>query len=150
MHYSSTALSHAVFFHPRTPPSERRRFPDRFEFTSPPPSVKAKVGRWCWLGAALALAALVGSSEAYARRFRSPLAAKRQPVQSVSAVDRGNFAALACAGRYRMDTFATLDAVCDDCYELYKEPEIHSLCRQGTLTGPKCDGTLFYPPSTQV
>ena len=42
---------------------------------------------------------------------------------------RLNFSNLACSGMYDRASFSALNAVCDDCYDLYKEPEIHALCR---------------------
>ena len=34
-----------------------------------------------------------------------------------------------CRGRYDTAIFTTLDNICEDCYNLYKEPDIHSMCR---------------------
>ena len=36
-----------------------------------------------------------------------------------------------CRGRYDTAIFTTLDNICEDCYNLYKEPDIHSMCRSG-------------------
>jgi len=70
------------------------------------------------------------------RRWRSSPAdatggagGRRFVVQSLNPFDKRQFDGLACDGTYRRATFARLDAVCDDCFQLYKEPEIHSLCR---------------------
>ncbi|XP_034951409.1 ion transport peptide [Chelonus insularis] len=37
---------------------------------------------------------------------------------------------LGCKGVYDKSIFARLDRVCEDCYNLFREPQIHSLCRQ--------------------
>jgi len=34
-----------------------------------------------------------------------------------------------CRGRYDPAIYTTLDNICEDCYNLYKEPDIHSMCR---------------------
>lgn len=34
-----------------------------------------------------------------------------------------------CKGLYDKSIFARLDRICQDCYSLYREPELHSLCR---------------------
>merc|ERR1712165_138370 len=34
-----------------------------------------------------------------------------------------------CRGRYDTAIYTTLDNICEDCYNLYKEPDVHSMCR---------------------
>lgn len=34
-----------------------------------------------------------------------------------------------CKGVYDKSMFARLDAICDDCYNLFREPIVHQLCR---------------------
>ena len=85
----------------------------------------------------LMLAATIGisnipSAQGYSRRLRSPpgrFQNRRYLVQTLQSDDRANFDNLQCTGMYQKATFTQLDAVCDECYDLYKEPEIHSLCR---------------------
>ncbi len=36
---------------------------------------------------------------------------------------------LGCRGVFHKAMFAELESVCDDCYEIYKIPEVHQLCR---------------------
>ena len=36
---------------------------------------------------------------------------------------------LRCGGIYDQQIFAKLEKVCDDCFNLYKDPEVHGLCR---------------------
>ena len=38
-----------------------------------------------------------------------------------------------CRGRYDTAIYTTLDNICEDCYNLYKEPDIHSMCRWFTI-----------------
>lgn len=40
-----------------------------------------------------------------------------------------SFAGLGCLGVYDKAKFARLDRVCEECYTLYREPDIHSACR---------------------
>lgn len=34
-----------------------------------------------------------------------------------------------CRGRYDAAIFTQLEHICEDCYNLYKEPDVHQLCR---------------------
>ena len=36
-----------------------------------------------------------------------------------------------CRGRYDTAIYTQLDNICEDCYNLYKEPDVHSYCRSG-------------------
>ncbi|XP_054161098.1 ion transport peptide-like [Oppia nitens] len=40
------------------------------------------------------------------------------------------FAGLGCLGIYDKAKFARLDRVCEECYQLYREPDLHTSCRQ--------------------
>ena len=40
-----------------------------------------------------------------------------------------SFAGLGCLGVYDKAKFARLDRVCEECYQLYREPDIHTACR---------------------
>lgn len=40
-----------------------------------------------------------------------------------------SFAGLGCLGVYDKAKFARLDRVCEECYQLYREPDIHTDCR---------------------
>jgi hypothetical protein len=37
---------------------------------------------------------------------------------------------LRCRGMYDPSIFAQLDNICEDCYNLYREPEVHGMCRK--------------------
>lgn len=34
-----------------------------------------------------------------------------------------------CKGVYNKSIFYRLDRVCDDCYSLFREPQLHTLCK---------------------
>lgn len=40
-----------------------------------------------------------------------------------------SFAGLGCLGVYDKAKFARLDRVCEECYQLYREPDVHTACR---------------------
>lgn len=75
------------------------------------------------------------AAHGYARRLRTPLLQEPYLVETLTPVDKRNFESLRCRGVYRTAIFTQLDAVCDDCYQLYKEPEIHAICRSVGLGG---------------
>jgi hypothetical protein len=35
-----------------------------------------------------------------------------------------------CRGRYNAGIYTQLNNICEDCYNLFKEPDVHQLCRQ--------------------
>lgn len=55
------------------------------------------------------------------------------PVQSFvmgsRPLSKRSFFDIQCKGVYDKGIFAKLDRICDDCYNLYREPQLHSLCR---------------------
>ncbi len=51
---------------------------------------------------------------------RSPSSPDEDP--SFSPVD-------GCSGTLPLSTFTRLNAVCEDCYGLYRQPEVYTLCR---------------------
>lgn len=54
------------------------------------------------------------------------LAAAAPPPHHVA---RRSFFNLQCKGVYDAAIFARLDRICDDCYNLFREPQLYSLCR---------------------
>ena len=34
-----------------------------------------------------------------------------------------------CRGRYDPAIYTTLDNICEDCYNLYKDSDVHHMCR---------------------
>lgn len=69
---------------------------------------------------ALALAAVGVSSSS----LQSPVG--RHGARNVF---KRSFAGLGCLGVYDKAKFARLDRVCEECYQLYHEPDIHTACR---------------------
>lgn len=43
--------------------------------------------------------------------------------------NKRSYADLQCRGIYDPSIFARLERVCEDCYNLYKDDEVHGLCR---------------------
>lgn len=44
-------------------------------------------------------------------------------------ISRRSFAELQCKGVYDRSLFARLDRICEDCYNLFREHQLHRLCR---------------------
>lgn len=40
-----------------------------------------------------------------------------------------SFFNIQCKGVYDKSIFARLDRICEDCYNLFREPQLHTLCR---------------------
>merc|ERR1712142_756086 len=53
---------------------------------------------------------------------------------SLEATDGQNFARLGCQGTYDKSSFSILNGVCDRCYDLFKDHDVHSLCRSNCFT----------------
>lgn len=49
--------------------------------------------------------------------------------QEARSVFKRSFAGLGCLGVYDKAKFARLDRICEECYQLYREPDIHTACR---------------------
>ncbi|XP_040565548.1 crustacean hyperglycemic hormone [Lepeophtheirus salmonis] len=56
----------------------------------------------------------------------------------VSVTRRATFEGDGCKAALDLKTFSTLNQICDDCFELYKAPEIYSLCRSD------CFGSKYF------
>lgn len=54
---------------------------------------------------------------------------QQQQQQESKSIFKRSFAGLGCLGVYDKAKFARLDRVCEECYTLYREPDIHSACR---------------------
>lgn len=48
--------------------------------------------------------------------------------------DKRNYVDLQCRGMYDQGIFAQLDRICEDCYNLYKDAEVHGFCRSDCFT----------------
>lgn len=44
--------------------------------------------------------------------------------------NKKSFSSIGCLGTYDKSKFARLDRVCDECYQIYRNPEIHNTCRE--------------------
>nr|QQW38912.1 prepro-ion transport peptide-like variant 2 [Lygus hesperus] len=49
-------------------------------------------------------------------------------------LNKRSFFDLQCKGVYDKSIFARLDRICEDCYNLFREPSLHSLCRKNCFT----------------
>ncbi|XP_061384296.1 CHH-like protein isoform X2 [Danaus plexippus] len=57
-------------------------------------------------------------------------------------VARRSFFNLQCKGVYDAAIFARLDRICDDCYNLFREPTLFTLCRSKCFTSPYFKGCM--------
>ncbi|XP_023287835.1 ion transport peptide-like [Orussus abietinus] len=53
-----------------------------------------------------------------------------------------SFMDIQCKGVYDKSLFARLDRICEDCYNLFREPQLHSLCRKNCFTSDYFKGCL--------
>ncbi|XP_054278291.1 ion transport peptide-like isoform X2 [Macrosteles quadrilineatus] len=53
-----------------------------------------------------------------------------------------SFYDLQCKGVYDKSIFARLDLICDDCYNLFREPQLHQLCRKDCFTSDYFKGCI--------
>lgn len=74
-----------------------------------------------WMCIAIAVIIQVSSS--------SP--SKRYPPLLAHHLTKRSFFDIQCKGVYDKSIFARLDRICEDCYNLFREPQLHSLCRWG-------------------
>lgn len=42
---------------------------------------------------------------------------------------RSSFFDIECKGQFNKSIFFRLDRICEDCYALFREPQLHSLCK---------------------
>ncbi|XP_065345450.1 ion transport peptide-like isoform X3 [Cloeon dipterum] len=66
--------------------------------------------------------------------FGSGPAATRPLVLNHTLSKRTHFFDIQCKGVYDKSIFARLDRICEDCYNLFREPQLHSLCRKECFT----------------
>ncbi|PSN44322.1 Ion transport peptide [Blattella germanica] len=57
-------------------------------------------------------------------------------------VNKRSFFELQCKGVYDKSIFARLDRICEDCYNLFREPHLHTLCRSNCFSSPYFDGCI--------
>nr|CAH7744101.1 unnamed protein product [Callosobruchus chinensis] len=94
--------------------------------------------RACAVAAAVALAlALLADGAGGAA-----LAPRRHQHHVHHHLTKRSFADLRCRGVYDKSIFARLDRICEDCYNLFREPSIHSLCRKNCFTSDYFKGCV--------
>ncbi|XP_050297542.1 crustacean hyperglycemic hormone isoform X2 [Anthonomus grandis grandis] len=49
-------------------------------------------------------------------------------------LSKRSFFNIQCKGVYDKGIFAKLDRICEDCYNLFREPQVHSLCMSQCFT----------------
>ncbi|XP_071439599.1 ion transport peptide-like isoform X1 [Hetaerina americana] len=57
-------------------------------------------------------------------------------------LSKRSFFDIQCKGVYDKSIFARLDRICEDCYNLFREPQLHSLCRKNCFTTEYFKGCL--------
>lgn len=84
-----------------------------------------------WLMALCALAAAVAVTGASPASERTTHYTNQQStvVLPVHHLTKRSFFDIQCKGVYDKSIFARLDRLCEDCYNLFREPQIHTLCR---------------------
>ncbi|XP_047996720.1 CHH-like protein isoform X2 [Leguminivora glycinivorella] len=69
-------------------------------------------------------------------------AAGAPPAAAPHHVARRSFFNLQCKGVYDAAIFARLDRICDDCYNLFREAQLYTLCRAKCFTTPYFKGCM--------
>ncbi|XP_067002616.1 ion transport peptide isoform X2 [Anabrus simplex] len=57
-------------------------------------------------------------------------------------LSKRSFFDIQCKGVYDKSIFARLDRICEDCYNLFREPQLHSLCRSKCFSSEYFEGCL--------
>ncbi|KAF7494299.1 Ion transport peptide-like [Sarcoptes scabiei] len=64
------------------------------------------------------------------RSDRSRLSSSPSSSSSFSMQKRSSFSSIGCLGNYDRAKFARLDRICEECFQLYRDPELHTSCRK--------------------
>ncbi|XP_055308464.1 ion transport peptide-like isoform X1 [Sitodiplosis mosellana] len=59
-----------------------------------------------------------------------------------SLAKRSTFFEIECKGVFNKSIFYRLDRICEDCYSLFREPELHTLCKKRCFTTDYFKGCL--------
>uniref|UniRef100_A0A8D8RWB5 Ion transport peptide n=2 Tax=Cacopsylla melanoneura TaxID=428564 RepID=A0A8D8RWB5_9HEMI len=62
-------------------------------------------------------------------------------------LSKRSFFDIQCKGVYDKSIFARLDRICEDCYDLFRAPQIHTLCRENCFANiafVQCEEALTY------
>ncbi|XP_014256377.1 ion transport peptide-like isoform X2 [Cimex lectularius] len=57
-------------------------------------------------------------------------------------LNKRSFFDIRCKGVYDKSIFARLDRICEDCYNLFRAPQLHSLCRKNCFTSVYFKGCI--------
>ncbi|KAL1462380.1 hypothetical protein WDU94_014218 [Cyamophila willieti] len=57
-------------------------------------------------------------------------------------LSKRSFFDIQCKGVYDKSIFARLDRICEDCYDLFRAPQIHTLCRKDCFTSDYFKGCV--------
>ncbi|XP_063227468.1 ion transport peptide-like [Bacillus rossius redtenbacheri] len=57
-------------------------------------------------------------------------------------LSKRSFFDIQCKGVYDKSIFARLDRICEDCYNLFREPSLHLLCRKNCFTSDYFKGCI--------
>ncbi|XP_069681482.1 ion transport peptide-like isoform X2 [Periplaneta americana] len=57
-------------------------------------------------------------------------------------LNKRSFFEIQCKGVYDKSIFARLDRICEDCYNLFLEPQLHTLCRSKCFSSPYFKGCI--------
>lgn len=61
---------------------------------------------------------------------------RNSALAEAKSLHKRSFSGLGCLGVYDKAKFARLDRICEECYQMYREPEIHQTCRWVQLANP--------------
>ncbi|XP_017778937.1 PREDICTED: ion transport peptide isoform X2 [Nicrophorus vespilloides] len=86
---------------------------------------------WAFMALALVLQMVSGSP-----------AQRMSPLLSHHLSKRGGFLDLQCKGVYESSIFAKLDRICEDCYNLFREPKLQGLCKSDCFSSDYFKGCL--------
>ena len=81
------------------------------------------------LALSLALLILLIHSASAASAYGTIGSAGAGAVSHHHSLSKRSYFDINCKGLYDKSIFARLDRICQDCYSLYREPELHTLCR---------------------
>uniref|UniRef100_A0A1B6CH59 Ion transport peptide-like protein n=1 Tax=Clastoptera arizonana TaxID=38151 RepID=A0A1B6CH59_9HEMI len=57
-------------------------------------------------------------------------------------IEKRSFFDIQCKGVYDKSIFARLDRICEDCYNLFREPQLHQLCRNNCFSSEYFSGCV--------
>ncbi|XP_039277956.1 ion transport peptide-like isoform X2 [Nilaparvata lugens] len=70
------------------------------------------------------------------------LASPASRIMTGHPLSKRSFFDIQCKGVYDKSIFARLDRICEDCYNLFREAQLHSLCRRDCFTSDYFKGCI--------